>query len=248
MKAANVLFVGAHPDDLEILCGGTIRECIRSGCRVWMAVATNGNVGSPTLGREETAATRRREAQAAAERLEVHGLIWMNEDDEFLFENRATRLKFIDAIRKAQADVIVTHNPNDYHPDHLAVSTCVTNARIPSSVRLIETGHPHLESVPELFYMDSIAGIGFLPQYSVDISSSFEVKMEALRCHESQNAWIQTIFKHDLLEIAKVQSSFRGMQAGVRYAEVFSRPDYWPRKTTGLPFLSPLTPGSGILG
>lgn len=233
----NLLFIGAHPDDLEILCGGTIRRCVRQGHQVWMAVATNGNVGTPDLTRQEIAAIRHREAQAAAARLGVCGLIWMNEDDEFLFDDKPTRLKFVDAIRQARADILVAHNPGDYHPDHLAVSKCATDARILSSVRLIETAHPPLETVPELFYMDSVAGIGFTPQWSVDISDVFEEKMEALECHESQNAWVKKIFDHDLLDVARTQSAFRGLQAGVQYAEAFSQPHYWPKKACVLPFL-----------
>src|SRR5690606_11250778 len=107
----NILFFGAHPDDMEILCGGTILECIARGHTVWMAVATNGNVGSPTLSKNEIAAVRKREAEEAAAVLGAAGLIWMDENDEFLFDDERTRLKFVDAIRQARADVIVTHNP-----------------------------------------------------------------------------------------------------------------------------------------
>lgn len=54
----HILFIGAHPDDLEILCGGTIRRCVEQGHEVWMAVATNGNVGTPDLSCEEIARIR----------------------------------------------------------------------------------------------------------------------------------------------------------------------------------------------
>ncbi len=234
----NILFIGAHPDDLEILCGGTIRLCVEQGHEVWMAVATNGNVGTPTLTREEIGAIRKKEATQASEILGAAGLIWLDEDDEWLFNDRRMRVKFIDAIRQSNADVIVTHNPNDYHPDHLATSSGITDARIPASVRLVETTFPHLKHVPELFYMDSVAGIGFSPQWYVDITSVYDKKMEALRCHDSQNAWVKEIFDHDLTGIAQIQMAFRGIQSGVRYAEAFSQPDYWPKKAIGLPFMN----------
>jgi len=238
----NLLFFGAHPDDLEILCGGTISLCVAHGHEVWMAVATNGNVGSPSLGREEIATIRKKEAENAAARLGAAGLIWMDEDDEFLFDDRPTRLKFVDAIRRAKADAIFTHNPADYHPDHIACSKLATDARILSAVRLIETDHPHLQKSPELFYADSVAGINFLPSLYVDISPVIEHKMDAIRCHESQNAWVRSIFNHDLLEVAKVLSAFRGLQAGVAHAEAFSQPTYWPRQTLTLPFLNNPSP------
>ena len=233
----NILFFGAHPDDLEILCGGTIARYASSGHEVWMAVATNGNVGSPTLTREEIAAVRKKEAFAASQRLGAKGFLWLDEDDELLMENRETRLKFVDAIREAKADVIVTHNPQDYHPDHVACSKLATDARILSAVRLIETSHPHLAQAPELFYMDSVAGINFLPQFYVDISETFSTKMEALSCHDSQNAWLKSIFNQELMDIARTQAAFRGLQIGAAHAEAFTQPAYWPRRAISLPEL-----------
>lgn len=231
----NILFFGAHPDDLEILCGGTIACYVAAGHSVWMAVATNGNVGSPTLSKKEAGKLRGEEAKSAAQCLGATGLIWLDEEDEFLFDDLRTRLKFVDAVRQARADIIITHNPNDYHPDHIACSKLATDARILSAVRLIETEYPALEKGPELFYMDSIAGINFVPQYYVDVTETFAKKMEALRCHESQNAWLKKIFNHELLDVARVQSEFRGLQVGSRHAESFMQPSYWPRRAITLP-------------
>jgi LmbE family N-acetylglucosaminyl deacetylase len=233
----NILFFGAHPDDMEILCGGTILECIARGHTAWMAVATNGNVGSPTLSKSEIAAVRRREAEEAAGVLGAAGLIWMDEDDEFLFDDLPTRLKFVDAIRQARADVIVTHNPQDYHPDHNACSKLASDARILSAVRLIETAHPHLPQSPELYYMDSVAGIHFVPQFFVDVSAHTARKLEALAKHDSQNSWVKSIFNQDIGELVRTQSAFRGLQAGVTHAEAFAQPVYWPKRPINLPFL-----------
>jgi len=233
----NLLFVGAHPDDIEFLCGGTIAKYTAQGHSVWMAVATNGNAGSPTLTKAEIGALRKKEATAAADRLGAAGLIWLDEDDELLFDNLPTRLKFVEAIRQAKADIIVTHNPHDYHPDHIACSKLATDARILSAVRLIETASQPLETSPELYYMDSLAGINFTPQFYVDISETFSAKEEALRAHESQNGWIRKIFNQEFLDIARVQSAFRGLQVGRPYAEGFSQPSYWPRRPVTLPGL-----------
>lgn len=232
----NLIFFGAHPDDLEILCGGTIARCVAQGHAVWMAVATNGNVGSPTLTNAEIAAVRQGEAEASARTLGAQ-LIWMNENDEFLFDDERTRLKFVDAVRQAKADVIITHNPNDYHPDHIACSKLASDARILSAVRLIKTAHPQVGKSPELFHMDSIAGLRFEPQFFVDISAHFEKKQEALRSHQSQNIWLKSIFNTDLTSYVQVQSAFRGLQCGVKYAEAFVQPVYWPRRAIELPFV-----------
>lgn len=234
--AMNILFFGAHPDDLEILCGGTIAACVEQGHRVTMAIATNGNVGSPSLSRNEIAAIRRGEAEAAAEVLGAAELMWLDEDDEFLFDDKPTRLKFVDAMRGAKADIVVTHNPEDYHPDHNACSRLAADSRILSAVRLIETSHPPLEKLPELYFMDSIAGVNFQPQFYTDITAFFEVKRRALLAHESQNAWVRAIFGHQITDNMETQSAFRGLQAGVRYAEAFVQPAYWPKTAGADPF------------
>jgi LmbE family N-acetylglucosaminyl deacetylase len=227
----NILFIGAHPDDLEILAGGTIAKCVQRGDRVTMAVATNGNVGSPTLSREEIAAVREKEARAAAKTLGAVDFIWIGENDEWLMETERTRLKFVDVIRQAKADLVVSHNGVDYHPDHLTCGKLALNARILSAVRLIESNHPPLEKTPDYYEMDSIAGINFLPQEYVDVSAQFEVKRAALAKHQSQDAWMQALFGHDVVQMMARQCSFRGLQAGVAYAEGFIRPAGWPRST-----------------
>jgi LmbE family N-acetylglucosaminyl deacetylase len=96
----NVLAIGAHPDDIELQCAGTLALYAKSGHRVFMAVATNGNVGSPTHSREAIAAIRRKEQEASCALIGAT-LIWMDFDDEWLFNDRPTRARFIDAIREA---------------------------------------------------------------------------------------------------------------------------------------------------
>ena len=225
----NILFIGAHPDDLEAYAGGTIAKCVQRGDRVTMAVATNGNVGSPTHSRAEIAAIREAEARAAAATLGAAEFIWLNEDDEFLFENERTRRKFVDAMRRAQAELVVTHNPGDYHPDHIACSHLATNARILAAVRLVETERPALAKIPELYQMDSAAGLNFQPQEYVDITAQMDLKRQALAKHQSQNVWAKAIFQQDLVQFMERHTSFRGLQAGVAFAEGFIRPLTWPR-------------------
>ena len=96
----NVLAIGAHPDDIEILCAGTLALYKQQGHTVFMAVATDGAVGSPTLSRPETAEMRRREQEKSCAILGAE-LIWMGFEDEWLFDDRPTRTRFLDAIRQA---------------------------------------------------------------------------------------------------------------------------------------------------
>ena len=112
-----VLAVGAHPDDLELLCGGTLAKYAQQGHHVTMAVATNGEVGSMTLPKEEIAAVRKAEAEAAATVIGAD-FVWMGYPDEFLFSREDTRLAFLNLMRRARPDVVIAPAPTDYHPDH----------------------------------------------------------------------------------------------------------------------------------
>ena len=114
-----ILAIVAHPDDAELLCAGTLALCAQRGDEVFIAIATNGNVGTgdPTVTSEQIATIRHQEAKDSCAIIGAK-LIWMNFDDEWLFNNEESRTRFIDAIREARPDVLIIHDPNDYHPDH----------------------------------------------------------------------------------------------------------------------------------
>src|SRR5215471_11561048 len=100
----NVLFVGAHPDDIELFSGGTAALYAKQGHKVFFCISTNGNVGSPTLLPEEIAEIRHKEAQNGARVIGAE-LIWLGFDDEFLLDTREARLAFIEAFRQARPEV-----------------------------------------------------------------------------------------------------------------------------------------------
>jgi LmbE family N-acetylglucosaminyl deacetylase len=226
----NILAIGAHPDDIEIQCAGTLARYAAAGHSVFMAIATNGNVGSPTLSRGEIAAVRKAE-QAASCALIGAQMIWMDFDDEWLFNNRETRTRFIDAIRQADPDVMIIHGPTDYHPDHRVAGQVAEDARIPASVRLVETCLPAIAKVPHLFYMDNPTGLGFDPEAYVDVSDVIEVKRQMLRCHASQDAWIRAVFGDDvsITDLMDKNAMARGAAAGMGFAEGFREVKTFPR-------------------
>jgi len=154
-----VLAFGAHPDDVEFQIGGTLAKYAARKDEIFIAVATNGNIGSFRMSKEEIAKVRRAEAQKAADLLGAH-LIFMDFDDEFLMDTVQTRLKFIDAVRVARPDVMFSHEPyNDYNPDHDMVGYLAFIARINASIKLIETEHPPTGKVPALFHYSTLARI-----------------------------------------------------------------------------------------
>ena len=223
-----VLAVGAHPDDVEILCGGTLARYAADGHDVEIAIATDGTAGHREIGPTELAPLREAEARSAGAVIgaEVH---WLGFPDEFLFDDRPTRLAFVDVIRRARPDVILTHAENDYHPDHRAAKQLVFNASFISTLPNIETEHDPLASVPALFYMDTLAGQDFHPEAFVDVTGTFETKVDMLACHESQVAWLRDHDGVDILDFVRVVARTRGIQADVRYAEGFRQETSWSR-------------------
>src|SRR5262245_29381479 len=122
----NVLAIGAHGDDIEAFCIGTLAKHARKGDRVVMCVATDGS-GRPQGDPAEIDRIRKAEAQASADIIGAE-LIWMAVPDGYLTVNHETRHLCIEAIRASDADYIITHNPQDYHPDHVATSHLVMEA------------------------------------------------------------------------------------------------------------------------
>lgn len=223
-----VLAIGAHPDDMEILCAGTLARYAQAGHQVVMCVATDGTAGHMLIKPPELARIRESEARAAAALINAE-FIWLGFPDEFIFNDRDTRLAFVDAIRQARPDVIITHAPDDYHPDHRVVSSLVFDTSFIASLPNIETGRPAHSRVPALYYMDTLAGKGFQPGEFVDITPTIDLKRQMLACHQSQLKWLKDHDDIDVMEFMEVVARTRGFQANVAYAEGFRAADVWPR-------------------
>ena len=224
----NVLFVGAHPDDIEVFAGGTAARYADRGDAVFFCVATNGNVGSSTLPKHEIAPIRHEEAANGAKCVGAE-LIWLDFDDEFLIDSRETRLRFIEAFRVADPDVVFCHWTGDYNPDHSVSGTIVDECVHMAAVPNIETASRPTAKLPHVYFLDTIAGVGFEPELYVDIANVFERKVEMVRCHQNQNSWMKDMFGYEIQEFLEIPARFRGLQASCPMAEAF-RPSYrWGR-------------------
>jgi LmbE family N-acetylglucosaminyl deacetylase len=230
----NILAIGAHPDDIELQCAGTLALYAQAGHKVFMAIATNGNVGTPTLSPSEIAEIRHREQIESCSLIGAE-LVWMDFDDEWLFNDRATRTVFIDAIRQANPDVMIVHGQSDYHPDHRVSGQVAEDARIPSTIRLVSTLLPEIPAIPHLFFMDNPEGLAFEPEFHVDISDVMPTKREMLACHDSQNAWVSNVVGKavDMVELMELNAARRGATAGVAFAEGFREVKSYPRMGDG---------------
>lgn len=229
-----VMAVCAHPDDAEILVGGTLAKYRKRNDEVFIVVATNGAMGHPTLPPAEIAQLRQQEAQNAAALIGAK-LIWLGFPDEFMYDTPENRLVMINAFRQCRPDVVLTHWPGDlYNPDHTVTGQMANDVAIMTTVPNIETNMPPCEKIPVVYFMDSMAGVGFIPEEYVDITVEMETKQRMLAEHRSQvSDWLVNQYNVSMAELVDIGNRYRGIQSGVRYAEGFLRAKAWPRGIAG---------------
>ncbi len=147
------MLIGAHPDDAEIKAGGTMAKWRKWGFNVHIVCMTNGDAGHQTLGRPELAARRKAEAAAAAAVIGAESIVLGNHDGELL-PTLDVRREVISLIRQFEADVVVTHRPNDYHPDHRYTAQAVQDAAYMVTVPHVVEQMPALRHNPVFLYFN----------------------------------------------------------------------------------------------
>jgi N-acetylglucosamine malate deacetylase 1 len=228
----NVLAVGAHPDDLEILCGGTLARFALLGHDVVMCHVTRGDRGSFVHSSEEIAGRRAEEARRAAAICGAEEATLGLSDGEVNAADPEQRRLVIDLVREAQPDVIITHHPGDYMGDHNETSKLVFDCSFHATLPLLETGKPHHDIVTPIYFMDTVMGLGFHPTEYVDVTSTIETKVAMLEAHESQLTWLRDHDGIDVVEQMRAATRFRGLQCRVQHAEGFAPCLTWLRATT----------------
>jgi LmbE family N-acetylglucosaminyl deacetylase len=223
-----LLAIGAHPDDIEILCAGTLALLHEKQWKIEFATMTPGDVGSTTLRREEISSIRKAEAMASAEILggNYH---CMECDDIFVAYDRPTLLKVIKLIRQVRPSVVFTMSPQDYMIDHEVTSAVVRTACFSAGIGNIQTdGAEPLMKMPYLYYFDPFDGKDILGTHIkastiVNISGTMHTKERMFRCHESQQSWLQAHHEIDdyINSSLKQLSAMRGREIGVSFAEGF---------------------------
>lgn len=224
----NILAIGAHPDDVETMCAGTLAKYAAQGHKIFIATATSGNIGSARHSMEEIARIRKQEAANSAAIIGAE-YICLDYDDEMFYETKEVRLAFINLVRHCKADVILTHNPEDYNPDHELTSKIVNDIAVMIPIAHLKTEEEPYDVIPSIWYWEPVNGMNFQPTDYVDITDYFETKMKMLSCMESQKAWMADNYanlrndKDRFFDTIRILSEFRGMQAGCKYAEGFIR-------------------------
>jgi len=222
-----VLSLGAHPDDAEFFCTGTLALLRKKGWQIHIATMTPGDCGTVQYTREEISRIRRAEAAKSAKILDgsYHCLEC---DDIFILYDRPSLLKAIEVVRKVRPTIVFTTSPSDYMVDHEMASMIAQTACFACGVVNVETpGAEPFEPIPYLYYMDppehkDKLGKEIEASTIVDITSVMAIKEKMLCCHESQRHWLMTHHGMDeYVNIMKNSGQKRGQQINSGYAEGF---------------------------
>jgi LmbE family N-acetylglucosaminyl deacetylase len=200
-KKKVILAAYAHPDDGEFLAGGTLAKWAEEGHQVYVICATNGNLGTKnlTMTKEKLADVRKEELNQAMEIIGGKSPIFLGFDDGFLRESMVElKEKLVYWFRKLQPDWIITFDPwkaYEIHPDHIEVGRIASEAAVFSCFPLLYPEHlkkglrPHQPE--EVWYMTPME---HKPNRLIDISTTFEKKIKAILCHQSQVEMLADMF------------------------------------------------------
>jgi LmbE family N-acetylglucosaminyl deacetylase len=222
-----VLSLGAHPDDAEFMCTGTLALLRKRGWQIHIATFTPGDCGTIEYGREEISRIRKSEAAKAVAMLDgqYHCLEC---DDAFIMYDRPTLIKAIALVRKVRPNIVFALSPSDYMVDHEMSSKLTQSACFCCGIVNIDTpGAEPFEPIPHLYYVDAVEGKDKFgkpvpPGIIVDTSSVIDLKTEMLMCHESQRNWLLAHHGIDeYTEQMKKLGHVRGAEISAAFGEGF---------------------------
>ncbi|MCX7706738.1 MAG: PIG-L family deacetylase [Anaerolineae bacterium] len=223
-----ILVVAAHPDDLETACGGTVALLVERGVEVALLLCTDGDIGThdPAFTRERLAATRREEALAGARVLGLSDVFFLGHPDGELVADLTLRAEIAGIYRRWQPDTVFTFDPfwaGQAHPDHTAAGRAAVDAYMPSKMELY---HPEqlvdgikVADVKRFFFFGGSNRDG---EITIDISTVWEKKLAATRCHASQFGQ-----KEEALQWLAEWNRETGKCCGLEYAEAFHAMRVW---------------------
>lgn len=194
----NILAVGAHPDDIEFGCGGSLIKYSKGGHKIYLLILSRGEAGG-------NPATRKKEQKKAAKLLKAKKIYWGDFPDAMIPEGQPLINYIENILNETKPDVVFTCYPDDVHQDHRNAGKATLAA-----ARFIKN----------LLHYELPTSQRFEPDLFIDIGDSLKTKLDLLKFHHSQ---INKSTNHNsnVLETAKSWASFRGTQARVKYAEGF---------------------------
>ena len=215
----DILVFGAHPDDVELGCGGTILKHVNQGYKVGIIDLTRGELG--TRGTEET---RSNETENSTKILGVSLRDNMGFKDGFFQNDESHKMELIKKIREYKPEIVITNAPTDRHPDHGRSSDLTIDSCFLSGLEKIETGQDVWRPKHIYHYIQFNT---ILPDFVVDITDEIEQKIESILCYKTQfynpeSEETETIISsEDFLESVKYRAKDLGRQSACKYAEGF---------------------------
>ena len=198
MDKANILAIGAHPDDIEFGCGGALIKYTRKGHRLFLLVMTGGGMGGKST-------TRMKEQEDSKEILGAEKIYWGGYEDTHLITDIGLIGKIEGVIAEVKPDFIFCNYPDDTHQDHRHLSQAIMSAT---------------RYIRNVLFFEGPTTQNFGPQVFVDISDTLNQKIAALEAHRSQ-VMKTNIEDLSIVEVARSTANFRGIQGRVKYAEAF---------------------------
>jgi bacillithiol biosynthesis deacetylase BshB1 len=215
----DVLAIAAHPDDVELTCGGTLVTLKSRGRRFGIVDLTHGEMGT-----RGDAARREEEARRAAEILGAEFRETLDFGDGGLRHTRENELALIDVIRRERPRLVLTSYPKDRHPDHARAGVLVTDAAFYAGLRKLETRHPAHRPQQTLYFSTA-----FLhePTFVVDVTAAIEKRRAAIlvfssQLHDPSSREPQTMLsQQSFLDTIDARARHFGFLIGVEFGEGF---------------------------
>ena len=195
----NILAIGAHPDDIEYGCAATLIKYAERDHRIHLMVLTGGEEG----GESEV---RHQEQNAAAEIIGAKEVFWGQYRDTQLPLNKELIDKIEEVLVEVEPDLILVNYGDDTHQDHRVLTEATMSAT---------------RYVRNVLFFEVPTTQNFNPQVFVDISDTLERKFQVLKAHESQ-VMKTNIENMSIVELARANATFRGIQGRVKFAEAFA--------------------------
>jgi N-acetylglucosamine malate deacetylase 1 len=218
-KTVDALFIGAHADDIELCCGGTLVNVVRSGRKAGIIELTRGEMG--TRGTKEI---RLQESREAARILGAEFREQLDFGDGGLRSGREEELELIEVIRRYRPEIVFAPWPDERHPDHARAGQLVADAAFYAGLRKIATKHEAHRPQAVLHYVQyHIPAISIV----VDVTEAWKTRMDAVRAYKSQffdpkSSEPRTkIAEQRFLEMIEARGVHFGSLIGAHYGEPF---------------------------
>lgn len=221
----DILAIGAHPDDVELGCGGTLAKLILEGKKAAIVDLTQGELGT-----RGTNITRAQEAASASEILGISARENLKMKDGFILNSEEYQMQIVKMIRKYQPEIVLANAVDDRHPDHAKAAKLVSDACFLSGLVKIETeldGENQKQWRPKQVF-HYIQWKHITPDFVIDISDFMEKKIEACLAYKTQfydpdsKEPMTPIATKDFLESLTYRAQDLGRLSGVEFAEGFT--------------------------